>query len=179
MLIRMRSLKLLSYLLVSTWNFLLPVFIPQERWKCNAIPTEIWGGNGYTENTTKLERLTNDYGFTIIVTSMQAGYAVKTFLPQMKTAGWRAVLRFADYAPVDDTYDCLDIGPYGNFSYDVWEQSIIDRKYFDFQEEVQSFIDDGTLLGTIILDDVRNYGDFGWDECDPSIHHIDVSLFLA
>jgi len=55
----------------------------------------IWGGNGYTSDQTKLENLTTDYGFSIVSSTMKAGYAVNTFLPRMEAAGWKAILRFS------------------------------------------------------------------------------------
>lgn len=143
--------------------------------KVSAISIGIWGGNGY-QDISQLEDLTTEYGFNVLVTVSKAGYAVNTLLPDAKAAGWKVVLRFADYqtADRDDTSDCTTIG-FGKFSYDVWEESIIENLFFDEgkYEEVLNFIDDGTLLGVMLADDVRNYGDYGWDECDPTIGEIE------
>lgn len=53
-----------------------------------AIPVGIWGGLPYTEDSTELDRLTDEYGMTIIVTTMKAGNAVNSFLPLMKANQW-------------------------------------------------------------------------------------------
>lgn len=148
-------------------HFLLPT-------RTSGLPLGVWGGNGYTDSGETLETLKTDYGFSIVSSSMKAGYAVNDFLPRMEAAGWKAILRFS--AAQDDVIDgaCTELSGStgGRFSLDVWKDSIRDNLYFERQEEIQYFIDRGVLQGVMIADDVQNYGDFGWDECDPTLEEI-------
>lgn len=132
-----------------------------------AIPVGIWGGLPYTEDGTELERLTDEYGMTIVVTTMEAGYAVNSFLPRMKANGWKAVIRFADNWTEDPDDDSC--GGEGKFSLSAFKDSLVDRLYDtdEYRAEIQAYVDDGTLLAVLMADDVMNYGDFGWDDCDP------------
>ena len=60
----------------------------------------------------------------------------------------------------------------GKFSLSVWKESIENNFYFNRQEEIQTFIDKGELLGVMIADDIKNYGNFGFDDCDPTLEEI-------
>lgn len=138
--------------------------------QCHAVPVGIWGGLPYTEDSAELERLTDEYGTTIVVTAMQAGYAVNTFLPLMKENGWRAVLRFSDNWTPDPDDDDGGCDGEGRFGLDAFKESLVDRLYDTddyYRDAIQSYVNDGTLLAVLMADDVMNYGDHGWDDCDP------------
>jgi len=118
--------------------------------------------------------LTDEYGITTVVTAMKAGYAVNTFLPLMKEKGWKAVIRFTDnWTPDPDDTDC---GGEGKFSLSAFKQSLVDRLYDtdEYRDAIQDYVDDGTLLAVLMADDVMNYGDYGWDNCDPKPFGMDL-----
>ena len=145
--------------------YLLPALLLLNT--ARGVPVGIWGGLPYTEDGPELERLAGEYGMTIVVTAMKAGYAVNTFLPLMKEKGWKAVIRFADnWTPDPDDTDC---GGEGKFSLNAFKESLVDRKYDtdDYRDAIQDYVDDGTLLAVLMADDVMNYGGYGWDDCDP------------
>lgn len=80
-----------------------------------AVPVGIWGGTPYTEDCmdtddgscTVLPDLTADFGFTVVMTRMKAGYLANTFLPHIEEKGWKAVIGFnSQWTPDDDADGC-------------------------------------------------------------------------
>ena len=56
---------------------------------------------------TVLSDLTADFGFTIVMTRMKAGYLANTFLPHIEEKGWKAVIGFnSQWTPDDDADGC-------------------------------------------------------------------------
>lgn len=80
-----------------------------------AVPVGIWGGTPYTEECmdtddgtcTVLADLSADFGFTVVMTRMKAGYLSNFFLPHIEEKGWKAVIGFnSQWTPDDDADGC-------------------------------------------------------------------------
>ena len=106
------------------------------------VPIGFWGLNGYI-TSTGLTDVQQRFGSTIFqVASSAPNYTVNTLLPLVKAAGMKVTLRM--------TGGISDLATNGNFDItkfksqlDVWKNS-----------GVQSYIDDGTLAGIMLLDDI-------------------------
>lgn len=42
-----------------------------------------------------------------------------------------------------------------------------DETYAGYVETINEYVASGTLIAVMMADDVMNYGNFGWDRCDP------------
>merc|ERR1719253_2153890 len=157
--------------------FLLLLALPSAL----SVPVGIWGGTPYTEecldiddgSCTVLPDLTADFGFTVVMTRMKAGYLANTFLPHIEEKGWKAVIGFnSQWTPDDDADGC---GGEGRFTLDAFIKDLREDRFYDDEDEtyagyvetINEYVASGTLIAVMMADDVMNYGDFGWDECDP------------
>lgn len=111
----------------------------------NGIPFGFWGMNGYI-STDGFADTQNRFGVTIFqVASSSPGYTVNTLLPLVRASGMRVTLRMtADHS----TYTTD-----GNFDLAKWKEAL--SVWVD--SGVQEFIDDGTLAGHMILDDIDTF----------------------
>ena len=63
----------------------------------------------------------------------------------------------------------------GRFTLDAFIQDLREERYYDDEDEtyaeyvetINEYVASGTLIAVMMADDVMNYGDFGWDDCDP------------
>ncbi len=116
-----------------------------------------WGLNGYTspEGFADVEAR---YGITVFqVASSDPAWAVSTLLPMVKAAGMRITLRLT---PDHEAYTDAK----GNFDLVMWENALLPW----YGSGVQGFVDDGTLVGHMLLDDIQNF-----DGRDPDAAELD------
>eukprot|EP00521_Asterionellopsis_glacialis_P006646 CAMPEP_0195285258 /NCGR_PEP_ID=MMETSP0707-20130614/3161_1 /TAXON_ID=33640 /ORGANISM="Asterionellopsis glacialis, Strain CCMP134" /LENGTH=383 /DNA_ID=CAMNT_0040344729 /DNA_START=67 /DNA_END=1218 /DNA_ORIENTATION=- len=160
-----------------------------------AVPVGIWGGTPYTEecmdtddgSCTVLPDLTADFGFTVVMTRMKARYLANTFLPHIEEKGWKAVIGFSSqWTPDDDADGCDGDGDddeftegsatgVGRFTLDAFIKDLREDRFYDDEDEtyagyvetINEYVASGTLIAVMMADDVMNYGNFGWDRCDP------------
>lgn len=105
-----------------------------------------WGLNGLI-NTSGLNSMQNQYGMTVFqVASGDVNYTVNTLLPLVKSQGLKITLRLAgSHADYTDSS--------GNFDVDLWKDQISIWQ----DSGIQAYIDDGTLVGHMLLDDIFNF----------------------
>jgi len=107
-----------------------------------------WGLNGYV-SADGLADVASRYGATVFQTASAApGYTVNTLLPLVRSAGMKVTLRMSG--------GHSDYTTSGNFDLDKWKEKIAVWE----DSGVQEFIDDGTLAGHMILDDIRNFANY-------------------
>lgn len=105
-----------------------------------------WGLNGY-QSPEGLEDLAERFNVSIFQTSSaDPTWAVSTFLPMVRAAGLRVTLRMT---PSHHAYTTAD----GDFDLDAWKERLAHWQ----ASGVQAFIDDGTLAGHMVLDDIRTF----------------------
>ncbi len=104
-----------------------------------------WGLNGYI-TPEGLQQVKSRLGATVFqVACSDPVYAVTTLLPMVRAAGLKVTLRLtADH----DAYTTD-----GNFDLGAWEAGLAPW----VGSGVQAFVDDGTLVGHMLLDDIQNF----------------------
>ena len=104
-----------------------------------------WGLNGYL-SASGLADVQGRMGMSVVQLACAApSYCVNTMLPMIRAAGLHATFRMT---PSPSYYTTS-----GNFDLAKWKDKLNDWEGYD----VQAFVDDGTLVGHMILDDISNY----------------------
>lgn len=116
-----------------------------------------WGLNSFiTEDG--LEQVQTDFNSTVFqVASSGPGYTVNTLLPLVKESGMKVTLRMT---PGPDYNNDFDIEAWKDHI-DTWADS-----------GVQDYIDDGTLVGHMLLDDILNFSYIS-DSTNPTGDELD------
>lgn len=115
-----------------------------------------WGLNGYKTASGLLDIKTR-FGSTVFQTaSSNPVYTVNIFLPMVRAAGMKVTLRLTDD---HDAYTTA-----GNFDLAKWKAQVALWE----DSGVQEFIDDGTLFGHMLLDDIQNFSGL-----DPTAAELD------
>lgn len=110
-----------------------------------------WGLNGYVSSEGFAD-VQERFGITgFMVASEDPQWAVEELLPMVRDAGLRVNLRLAGDHPAY-TVD-------GDFRLDLWKQHVATWR----ASGIQAFVEDGTLVGHMLLDDVTNFEGY-----DPS-----------
>lgn len=108
-------------------------------------PYGYWGLNGYV-SSTGLADVSDRLGAAVFqVANESPTWTVNTLLPMVKSAGMTVTLRMAG----DHAYYTSS----GNFDLDAWK----DRLDLWAGSGIQAYIDDGTLVGHMVLDDIHNF----------------------
>ena len=109
-------------------------------------PYGFWGLNGFV-NPAGLETVKKRIGLTIFqVATSDPRYAVGTLLPMVRNAHLLVTLRL----PADhDAYTSAQ----GDFDLTAWKVQVSRWE----NSGIQAFIDDGTLVGHMLLDDIANF----------------------
>jgi hypothetical protein len=106
------------------------------------IPFGFWGLNGYHSSDGFLDVQTR-FGTTVFqMASSAPNWTVNTFLPLVRDSGMKVTLRMTsnpDYS--------------GSFNINTWKADMDNW----VGSGVQEFIDDGTLIGHMLLDDIYNF----------------------
>ncbi|MDP2307590.1 MAG: hypothetical protein Q8P18_16325 [Pseudomonadota bacterium] len=104
-----------------------------------------WGLNGFV-NPSGLGYVHQTFGLTVFqMASDNPTWAVGTLLPMVKAAGVRITLRMTPDHGAYTTHGDFDLG--------AWKAHVADWE----GSGVQLFIDDGTLVGHMLLDDIANF----------------------
>lgn len=104
-----------------------------------------WGLNGYV-SPVGFADVQERFGITgFQVASAVPNWAVHTLLPMVRDAGLRVTLRLTH----DHTTYTVD----GDFHLESWKQQLPEWK----GSGVEEFIEDGTLVGHMLLDDITNF----------------------
>lgn len=104
-----------------------------------------WGLNGYISESG-LADVSNRFNSTVFQVASEApNYTVNTLLPLVRSSGMKVTLRMSGNHSVYTTD--------GDFDLEAWKASISDWE----NSGVQEFIDDGTLIGHMLLDDITNF----------------------
>lgn len=104
-----------------------------------------WGLNGYVspEGFADVQERFGITGFQVAQSG--SGWTVETLLPMIREAGLRVTLRMSEeHQPSNQD---------GDFSLPKWKTQVAKWK----GSGVQEFIDDGTLAGHMLLDDITNF----------------------
>lgn len=118
--------------------------------RTKAAPTPIlfgfWGLNGY-HTTEGLADVQTRFNATVFQVASGSGtnYTINTFLPAVKAAGMNVTLRLSGS---QDEYTTE-----GSFDLEKWKTSV--SRWED--TNLQSYVDDGTLVGHMLLDDIDTY----------------------
>ncbi|MFA4858641.1 MAG: hypothetical protein WC636_05125 [Candidatus Margulisiibacteriota bacterium] len=111
----------------------------------NEIPFGFWGLNGY-HSTEGFAEVKSRFGITVFqVTSTNPTWTVGVFLPLIRDSGLKVTLTMVHPSTIID--------PTGNFSREAWKAEL--DAWVD--SGVEEFIDDGTLIGHMLLDDIYNF----------------------
>ncbi len=104
-----------------------------------------WGLNGFVspEGFVDVQRRLGANGLMVAHSGRE--HAVQTLLPMARAAGWRVTLRMIDEHQPQTAR--------GDFDLDRWKAQVGRWR----GTGVQEFIDDGTLVGHMLLDDITNY----------------------
>lgn len=104
-----------------------------------------WGLNGFI-SSEGLAHVRDTFGMTVFqVASSDPYYTVHTLLPLVRNSGLRVTLRMTD--------DHNAYSTNGNFDIDKWKAQIAAWK----NSGVQEFINDGTLVAHMLLDDIDTF----------------------
>ncbi len=125
-----------------------------------------WGLNGYTD-ASGLADVKSRLGMTVFqVACSTPNWCVNTMLPMVRAAGLHVTFRMTGGPDYDTTS--------GNFDIAKWKAQLPAWSSYG----VQSYIDDGTLVGHMLLDDIHNYAgrDPTGDELDEMARY-SKSLF--
>lgn len=116
------------------------------------IPFGAWGLNGFV-SSSGLADVSERFGFTLFqVASSEPHYTVSSLLPLVRASGMQVTLRMTGS---QNTYTTN-----GNFDIQKWKDGVTKWKTAcdaDPSDCVQPYIDDGTLAGHMILDDIFTY----------------------
>lgn len=104
-----------------------------------------WGLNGYISETG-LADVANRFNASIFqVASSAPNYTVTTLLPLVQASGMKVTLRMTE----DHSAYTTD----GNFDLALWKAQVADWQ----DSGVQEYIDNGTLVGHMLLDDIDTF----------------------
>lgn len=104
-----------------------------------------WGLNGYT-SASGLADVKSRLGMTVFqVACSEPSYCVDTVLPMVEAAGVKVTFRMTPSAEAYTTS--------GNFDLELWKDELSRWTSVD----VQPYIDNGTFVGHMILDDIQNF----------------------
>lgn len=118
-------------------------------------PYGFWGLNGFV-NPDGLEEIKGRLGLTIFQSATSdPRYAVNHMLPMVRSAGLKVTLRLTDD---HEAYT----NAAGDFDLTAWK---VQLSRWD-ASGVQEFIDDGTLAGHMLLDDIKNFSGRDPDAAD-------------
>ncbi|MDP2307725.1 MAG: hypothetical protein Q8P18_17000 [Pseudomonadota bacterium] len=119
-------------------------------------PYGFWGMNGHL-SPAGLDDLSKRFRLTIFQTATaDPSWAVHTLLPMARASGVKVTLR--------TTADHSAYTTNGDFDLDAWKARLAPWA----GSGVQAFIDDGTLVGHMLLDDIANF-----DRRDPDAADLD------
>jgi len=104
-----------------------------------------WGLNGYLSTEGLADVQTRFHSTVFQIASGAPGYTVNTFLPLVRASGMKVTLRLSGNHPVYTTDGNFDLAKW-KAAMDVWTGS-----------GVQAYIDDGTLVGHMLLDDIDTF----------------------
>ncbi|MDX1765920.1 MAG: hypothetical protein R3313_03120 [Candidatus Saccharimonadales bacterium] len=122
----------------------------------SGIPIGFWGMNGYW-SVDGFRDVASRFKVTVSqLSSSDPSYGVNTLLPMAREAGMKLTLRMTGGHSHYTTNNNFDIDKW-KAKLAVWENS-----------GVQEFIDDGTLAGHMVLDDISN-----WSGQDPTGDDLD------
>lgn len=133
--------------IVASWQRTLFSEARQEelRPKNNGLLIGFWGLNGY-QTIEGLQDIQERFGDTVFqVNSTFPKWTVESFLPMVRDSGMKVALSFTGYHE-NYTTD-------GNFDMQKWMDKLSVWK----DSGVQEFIDDGTLVANMMLDDINNF----------------------
>lgn len=131
-----------------------------------------WGWNGYTSDDPEhgLSYVQESFNATIIqVAQSGAHYTATQFLPLLQANGLKATLRLSGG---NDTFTTVD----GSFDLQAWKDALAvwdDACVADADDCLQSFIDDGTLVGHMLLDDIFTFQYGGTYGTQPTAADLD------
>lgn len=104
-----------------------------------------WGLNGHT-SPEGFDDLKRRFGLSVFqVACSDPEYAVSTLLPMARAAGVKVTLRLTPDHTAYTTLGSFDLARWKE-ALDIWAGS-----------GVQAFIEDGTLVGHMLLDDIKNF----------------------
>jgi len=114
-------------------------------------------------DTPDLEPLQDSFGFTGAQAPMGPGRVI-TYLTEARRLGYKVAIRLAGG---HSKYRDGD----GNFDLEMWKQRV--DRFLSVAEEMQPFIDDGTLLAHLMLDDISAFPgrDPTQDDIDKMARH--------
>lgn len=115
-----------------------------------------WGLNGYTSASGFADVQSRLAANVFQVACSTPDYCVNTLLPMVRDAGFKATFRMT---PSHDSFTTS-----GDFDLDLWKAELDAWEGYDVQE----FIDDGTLVGHMVLDDIRTF-----DSTNPNGDELD------
>jgi hypothetical protein len=122
----------------------------------SGIPYGFWGLNGY-HSAEGFADVKTRFGITVFqVTSTNPTWTVGTFLPLIRNSGLKVTLTMVHPSLITDSS--------GNFSREAWKAEL--DAWVD--SGVEEFIDDGTLIGHMLLDDIYNFAG-----ADPTAEDLD------
>lgn len=127
------------------------------------IPFGFWGLNGFISEEGLNDVATRFQTTIFQVASSAPHYTVTSLLPLVRSVGMKVTLRMTG-GHDDYTTD-------GNFDLQKWQDEILawqEACEADADDCVQSFIDDGTLAGHMVLDDI-----FTFSGTDPTASELD------
>lgn len=115
-----------------------------------------WGLNGYTSASGFADVQSRLGAQVFQVACSTPAYCVDTLLPMVRDAGFKATFRMT---PNHDSFTTS-----GSFDLGLWKDELDAWEGYDVQE----FIDDGTLVGHMVLDDIRTF-----DTTNPNAADLD------
>lgn len=113
-----------------------------------------WGLNGY-QSLEGLTDVKSRFNTTVFqVASSNPTWAVGTFLPMIQEAGMKVTFRMTD--------DHDSVSTNGDFDLDKWKSQVSEWK----DSGVQTYIDNGVLVGNMLLDDIKTFSGRNPDAAD-------------
>ncbi|MDP2305415.1 MAG: putative metal-binding motif-containing protein [Pseudomonadota bacterium] len=104
-----------------------------------------WGLNGYT-SASGFADVRDRLGMTVFQVACDTpNYCINTLLPMVKAAGLKVTFRMTPDHSVYTTSGRFDIA--------LWKAQLAEWEGWD----IQPFIDDGTFVGHMLLDDIRTF----------------------
>lgn len=104
-----------------------------------------WGLNGYTSEDGLADVQSRFHSSVFQVAGSASNYTVNTLLPMVKNSGMKITLRL--------THDHDAYTTSGNFDLALWKSDLDSWNSYD----IQNYIDDGTLVGHMLLDDIDTF----------------------
>lgn len=135
----------------------------EEETSSNPLPFGFWGMNGFT-TTEGLADVSERFNITVFqVSSSAPHYTADTLLPRVHDSGMKITLNMTGW---HENYSIS-----GNFDLQMWKDKLAAWQTAcedDAGDCIQSYIDDGTLIGHMLLDDI-----FTFTGTDPTAAELD------